>query len=97
VLRLFALPPAILLATILFGSKVLVSDVSNRPAPAPAPAVVWTPETGAYLGTTSVQCLLVPNRECHAVLSDGGQAAASARPQVGMLGPEGADRPPPAR
>jgi hypothetical protein len=78
VTRLFALPAAILLAAILFGAKVLVSDVSNRPVPAQAAAIVWTQETGAYLGTTSVQCLLVPNRECHAVLSSGSQAASSA-------------------
>jgi hypothetical protein len=76
--RLFILPAAILLASIFYGAMVLVSDISNRPAPADAAAIVWTQETGAYLGTTSVQCLLVPSRECHAVLSGGAPAASSA-------------------
>ena len=70
-IRLFALPAAILLAGIIYGAMVLASDVSNRPAPTDAAAIVWTQETGAYLGTTSVRCPLVPSRECHAVLSAG--------------------------
>jgi hypothetical protein len=77
VIRLFALPAAILLAGILCGAMVLASDVSNGRATTEAAAIVWTQETGAYLGTTSVQCLLVPRRECHAVLS-GGPVASSA-------------------
>jgi hypothetical protein len=75
---LFALPATILLASIFYGAMVLASDVSNRPAPTEAAAIVWTQETGAYLGTTSVQCLLVPSRECHAVLSGGGPATSPA-------------------
>jgi hypothetical protein len=77
VIKLFVLPATILLATIFYGTVLLASDVAHRPAPTEPAAIVWTQETGAYLGTTSVQCLLVPSRECHAVLSGSGPAAAS--------------------
>ncbi len=68
-LKLFALPAAILVAGLFYGAMVLASDLAKVPARTDAAAIVWTQETGAYLGTTSVRCPLLPSRECHAVLS----------------------------
>jgi hypothetical protein len=80
-IRLFALPTVLLVATIGYGAMLLGSDVPYaHTAPREAAPIAWIPDTGSFLRATGVRCLLRPDHDCHAVLFDGPPTAAEHRP-----------------
>ncbi len=71
-MRLIALPAAVLAAGIGYGATVLGSEVAvtvnDRPLPGVEGFIAWSQETGSYLGAVRAKCVLLPAYDCHAVL-----------------------------
>jgi hypothetical protein len=81
VTRLFALPTAFLVVTVAYGAMLLGSEVPYaNTAPREGTPIAWTSDTESFVSATSVRCLLVPDPDCHATLSDGVPTAAEHRP-----------------